>query len=44
MRSLVFNPFSGASGDMILGCAIDLGLTKSGQRTDRSFHTSLLRY
>ena len=25
MRSLVFNPFSGASGDMILGCAIDLG-------------------
>ena len=25
MKSLVFNPFSGASGDMILGCAIDLG-------------------
>ncbi len=25
MRSLVFNPFSGASEDMILGCAIDLG-------------------
>ena len=25
MKSLVFNPFSGASGDMILGCALDLG-------------------
>ncbi len=25
MKSLVFNPYSGASGDMILGCAIDLG-------------------
>lgn len=25
MQSLVFNPFSGAAGDMILGCAIDLG-------------------
>ncbi|MDM7919928.1 MAG: nickel pincer cofactor biosynthesis protein LarC [Methanosarcina sp.] len=25
MRSLVFNPFSGAAGDMILGCALDLG-------------------
>ena len=25
MKSLVFNPFSGAAGDMILGCALDLG-------------------
>ncbi len=25
MKALVFNPFSGASGDMILGCALDLG-------------------
>ena len=25
MRSLIFNPFSGAAGDMILGCTLDLG-------------------
>ncbi|MDI9394436.1 MAG: nickel pincer cofactor biosynthesis protein LarC [Euryarchaeota archaeon] len=25
MKSLVFNPFSGAAGDMILGCVFDLG-------------------
>jgi pyridinium-3,5-bisthiocarboxylic acid mononucleotide nickel chelatase len=25
MKTLVFNPFSGAAGDMILGCALDLG-------------------
>jgi uncharacterized protein (TIGR00299 family) protein len=25
MKALIFNPFSGASGDMILGCALDLG-------------------
>ena len=25
MKALVFNPFSGAAGDMILGCALDLG-------------------
>jgi len=25
MKSLVFNPYLGASGDMIMGCAIDLG-------------------
>jgi pyridinium-3,5-bisthiocarboxylic acid mononucleotide nickel chelatase len=25
MKSLIFNPYSGASGDMIMGCAIDLG-------------------
>lgn len=25
MKSLIFNPFSGAAGDMILGCALDLG-------------------
>ena len=24
MKALVFNPFSGAAGDMILGCALDL--------------------
>lgn len=25
MKALVFNPFSGAAGDMILGCTLDLG-------------------
>jgi len=25
MKALIFNPFSGAAGDMILGCALDLG-------------------
>ncbi|MDD4250491.1 MAG: DUF111 family protein, partial [Methanosarcina sp.] len=25
MKTLVFNPFSGAAGDMILACALDLG-------------------
>ena len=25
MKALVFNPFSGAAGDMILGCCLDLG-------------------
>ena len=25
MRSLIFNPFSGAAGDMILGCTLDFG-------------------
>jgi uncharacterized protein (TIGR00299 family) protein len=25
MKALIFNPFSGASGDMILGCTLDLG-------------------
>lgn len=25
MKSLIFNPFSGAAGDMILGCTLDLG-------------------
>ncbi|MBP1909199.1 nickel pincer cofactor biosynthesis protein LarC [Methanolobus bombayensis] len=25
MRSLIFNPFSGAAGDMILGCTLNLG-------------------
>ena len=25
MKSLIFNPFSGAAGDMILGCILDLG-------------------
>lgn len=25
MKALVFNPYSGAAGDMILGCALDLG-------------------
>ena len=25
MKALVINPFSGAAGDMILGCALDLG-------------------
>ena len=24
MKSLIFNPFSGAAGDMILGCTLDL--------------------
>jgi uncharacterized protein (TIGR00299 family) protein len=28
MKALVFNPFSGAAGDMILGCALDLGADK----------------
>ncbi|RXA21374.1 nickel pincer cofactor biosynthesis protein LarC [Methanosarcina sp. MSH10X1] len=25
MKALIFNPFSGAAGDMILGCTLDLG-------------------
>ncbi|HII01927.1 TPA: nickel pincer cofactor biosynthesis protein LarC [Methanosarcinaceae archaeon] len=25
MKSLIFNPFSGAAGDMVLGCTLDLG-------------------
>lgn len=28
MKTLVFNPFSGAAGDMILACALDLGADK----------------
>ncbi len=32
MKSLVFNPFSGAAGDMILGgCALDLGADRGGE-------------
>lgn len=28
MKALVFNPFSGAAGDMILGCTLDLGANR----------------
>ncbi|MGB9928783.1 MAG: nickel pincer cofactor biosynthesis protein LarC [Methanosarcina sp.] len=28
MKALIFNPFSGAAGDMILGCCLDLGADK----------------
>ncbi|AKB34967.1 hypothetical protein MSSAC_0377 [Methanosarcina siciliae C2J] len=28
MKTLVFNPFSGAAGDMILACALDIGADK----------------
>ena len=46
MKALIFNPFSGASGDMILGCALDLGADRkainelieaSGFRCKKSF-------
>ena len=29
MKALVFNPFSGAAGDMILGCTLDLGADRN---------------
>ncbi|ABR54183.1 protein of unknown function DUF111 [Methanococcus vannielii SB] len=29
MNSLIFNPFSGAAGDMILGCTMDLGADRN---------------
>jgi|ERR1035437_4138621 uncharacterized protein (TIGR00299 family) protein len=29
MKALIFNPFSGAAGDMILGCALDLGADRN---------------
>ncbi|MDD4749147.1 MAG: nickel pincer cofactor biosynthesis protein LarC [Methanosarcinaceae archaeon] len=29
MKALVFNPFSGAAGDMILACALDLGVDRT---------------
>ena len=37
MKALIFNPFSGAAGDMILGCALDLGADRKAiQGTDRA--------
>jgi len=32
MKALIFNPFSGAAGDMILGCCLDLGADKKEVR------------
>ena len=32
MKALVFNPFSGAAGDMILGCTLDLGADRKAIR------------
>ncbi|MDD4498557.1 MAG: DUF111 family protein, partial [Methanosarcinaceae archaeon] len=32
MKALVFNPFSGAAGDMIFACALDLGADREQVR------------